>query len=122
MRIAAFILNLPYTSVGLLCAFISLPKRISWNSGAFVVHISTFWWAFGYMKGMRAATIGHVVLLGPNTLHGDLEHELVHVEQYKRYPFLFPFLYYIELFRKGYRENKYEREAYEKAQNEFVSK
>ncbi len=69
------------------------------------------------MKGARAAAMGHVVLLSPLTEDKDLEHELVHVDQYQRLPFIQPFLYYFELLRKGYRNNKYEVEAYEKAGN-----
>lgn len=73
------------------------------------------------MKGTRAATIGHVVILGPSTRVGDLEHELVHVTQYCSAPLIFPFLYYFELFKKGYRNNKYEVEAYKVAGNEYLS-
>jgi len=74
------------------------------------------------MKNARAMAIGSVVLLGSNALDKDLEHELVHVEQSQRMPFIFPILYYIELFRRGYRNNKYEYEAYSKAGNAYKSK
>lgn len=121
MWVVAFVLNIPWTLIGLLCCLISFPKSISWKSGTFVVRVSNFWWTIGYMKGTRAATIGHTILLGPNTTEGDYEHECVHAGQYIRLPFVFPFLYYIELFRRGYRENKYEQEAYEKAGNKYVS-
>ena len=66
---------------------------------------------------LRAATLGHVVILSNNLEKGDLEHELVHVEQYERMPVIFPFLYYLELIQKGYRKNKYEDEAYCRAGN-----
>lgn len=82
-----------------------------------VFEIKRFWWQFGYMKDVRAANIGHVVLLGPKLAPKDLEHELIHVEQYMRYPFIYPFLYYFELFKKGYRNNRFEDEAYRKAGN-----
>lgn len=55
---------------------------------------------------------GHVVQLGSNALATDLAHELVHVEQAIRQPFVKPFLYEIETLKHGYRQNKYEREAY----------
>jgi len=71
----------------------------------------------GYLKNARAMSIGHVVLLGPEIEDKDLEHELVHVEQYIREPIIHPILYYIELLGKGYRKNKYEDEAYKKAGN-----
>ena len=71
----------------------------------------------GYMKGGRAMAMGSVVLLGPNPEQYDLEHELVHVMQYQKLPFIQPFMYYAELVRKGYRDNKYEDEAYRVAGN-----
>jgi hypothetical protein len=46
------------------------------------------------MKNARASAIGHVVILGPNLEDKDLEHELIHVEQYERMPLIQPFLYY----------------------------
>lgn len=77
----------------------------------------SFWWLRIYAKGARAMAIGNVVLLGPKLEKGDLEHELVHVEQWQREPFVHLFLYWIELARKGYRNNKYEVEAYDRAGN-----
>ncbi len=62
-------------------------------------------------------TVGHVILLNPRVEENDLEHEQVHVEQYQRFPVIFPFLYYFELLRMGYRNNKYEEEAYSRAGN-----
>lgn len=119
----AFVLNLPYTLVGLLVGIISFPTGIKVVSPrAVVMTVKKLWWAFGYMKGTRAATIGHVVLLGPSSEKGDLEHELVHVAQYERMPMIYPFLYYAELLRKGYRKNKYEAEAYRKAGNMYKGK
>ena len=69
------------------------------------------------MRGVRAANIGQVILLGPKLDPKDLKHELIHVEQYMRYPFIYPFLYYYELFKKGYRNNRFEDEAYRRAGN-----
>ncbi len=82
-----------------------------------IVHGASFWWTFGYLKGARAMAIGQVVILGPNFEQNDLEHELVHVEQSARAPLIHPILYFIELVRKGYRNNKYEVEAYSRAGN-----
>lgn len=67
-------------------------------------------------------TLGNVVLLGPKPLPHDLEHELVHIKQNVRMPFVFPFLNQYQLCRYGYRNNKYEREAYEKAGNQYISR
>ncbi len=121
----SFILNLPYTLVGILMGILSVPNGFEIKrqvSYALILHVRSFWWAVGYMKGTRAATIGHTVLIGVQSQTGDLEHELVHVEQNHRRPLIQPILYYIELFRKGYRNNKYEEEAYRVAGNVYRDK
>lgn len=112
-----FILNIPYTIIGLVIALISIPSEFKFikTHYTFVFKIKKFWWVFGYTKNARAMTIGHVILLGPNILDKDLEHELIHIEQYQKLPFIFPFLYYYYLFKNGYINNKYEIEAYEKS-------
>ena len=117
----AFILNLPFTIVGLFIALISIPTTVSWTKErvALIVKVKSFWWSIGWMKGARAATVGHVVLLSKKNEPKDVEHELIHVDQYQREPFVYPFLYYLEFFRKGYRNNKYEIEAYQKAGNRY---
>ena len=126
MKILSFILNLPYTIVGLLLAFASLPIRVSFSSNplALIVYTKTLWWTnVGYMKGARAAAFGHVVLLGPKTEDKDLKHELIHVEQHQRRPLLQPFFYYYEQLTNGSdMNNKYERAAYERAGNVYKGK
>ena len=69
------------------------------------------------MRNARAVTVGHIILLSPRIEAGDIEHELIHVKQFDRLPLIFPILYSIELLRKGYRNNKYEEEAYRAAGN-----
>ena len=112
-------MNIPYTVIGLIVGLISIPGGINFKKSpyAFIVNVKNFWWVIGYMKNARAMTIGHVILLGPKLEDKDLEHELIHVEQHQRMPLIQPILYYIELIRKGYRNNKYEEEAYNKAGN-----
>jgi hypothetical protein len=119
-----FILNIPYTVIGLILALASIPVGVVFktNPYAFVINVKIFWWAVGYMKNARAATIGHVVILGPDIEDKDTEHELIHVEQYQRTPLLHPILYYAELIRRGYRNNKYEVEAYRRAGNIYRDK
>ena len=61
---------------------------------------------------MRAATTGHVILLTDKAMKNDFEHELIHIRQQERYPFIFWIWYLWETFRKGYRMNRFEDEAY----------
>lgn len=116
-----YLLNLPWTLLGLLCSLLSLPKKVILNRNpkAFVVSVQSFWWYSWLpgMKGARAMAIGNVILLGPNILDKDLEHELVHTEQFNREPLIHPILYWYQSFRYGYRDNKYEKEAYKRAGN-----
>ncbi len=80
------------------------------------------WWGIGYLKGIRAATIGNVVLLSSKSKNKDLEHELVHVGQYQDEPLVHPILYFFELLKNGYKNNKYEVEAYNKADNNYYER
>lgn len=116
-----FILNIPYTAIGLLLSFISLPITISLSKNplAVIIRVKSFWWTFSYLKNIRATAIGNLVILGPNIESKDLEHELIHVEQYQRMPIIQPILYYVELLKNGYQNNKYEIEAYQKAGNKY---
>lgn len=48
-----------------------------------------------------------------------LQHELVHIEQFKRYGFFkFLLLYFVESLKHGYHQNKYEVEARQRAGEE----
>jgi hypothetical protein len=118
-----FILNLPWTLLGLMAAIPSIPRWISVNKKPFaiVVHVRSLWWYAwlpGYAK-VRAMALGNVVLLNPRADEKDLVHELIHVEQYGRLPFIFPILSFWESQRKGYRRNKYEAEAYDKSGSRY---
>lgn len=119
-----FILNIPYTLIGLIMSLVSLPEAldVKRNPYAVVLRVKRLWWAIGYMKGARAVTIGHVILLSSKIENKDLEHELIHVQQFERAPLVYPILYYIELIRKGSRNNKYEVEAYRVAGNIYKEK
>lgn len=109
-----FILNLPFTLTGIIPMILSGPYDVKLvkNPYALVFEVKGFWWAFGFLKKARAITIGHIILLGPRLLKNDLEHEIIHVEQCDRYPVIFPVLYLYERIRKGYRQNRFEDEAY----------
>lgn len=126
MQYPAFILNLPWTILGLALAAISLPYKVAIKKHplAIVFYIKSFWW-YAWLpskKRMRGITNGHVIQLGPLEEKGDLEHELIHVEQAIREPFIHPFLYQWEVFRHGYRKNRYEDEAYRRAGNVYKGK
>ena len=120
-----FILNIPWSVIGLLAGIVAMPKTVKWNAKpyAVIMTVKSLWWAIGYMKGARAVAIGHVVLLSPKIEEKDLEHELVHVEQHQRVPLIQPFLYFIEVIRNGASpKNKYEAEAYRRAGNVYRGK
>ena len=96
MKIIAYILNLPWTLIGFLLALISIPKKMRLVNGAIVFNVRSFWWAnlVWYMnaKRVRGITNGNVISLGPLEEEHDLHHELIHVQQYMRRPFIQPFL------------------------------
>jgi uncharacterized protein YhfF len=123
MKFIAFILNLPWTILGMSVSVISIPTELTFRNYAVVIKVKSFWWYVWLpkMKGVRAMAIGNVVLLGSQTLSNDLEHELIHIEQAMRKPLIHPLLYWIETMRKGYKKNRYEIEAYGKAQNPHIS-
>lgn len=124
MKTIIFSLNTPWTLIGLFAALLSFPKKVSFSKSpvAVIFTVRSFWWYtwLPNMKGARAMAMGNVVLLGKNSLDKDLEHELVHVGQFEREPFIHPFLYQYQSFKNGYRNNKYEKEAYEKAKNVYI--
>lgn len=67
----------------------------------------------GRMRGPAAAvTLGRTIVLHPRTRLSPrlLAHELAHVRQWRADP-LFPLRYSLESLRRGYWNNRYEREA-----------
>jgi hypothetical protein len=122
MKFLSFLLNLPWTIVGLIAAIASIPYRNRLNKSplALIIYVQSFWWYGWYAKGVRGMAVGNIILLGPKELEKDLEHELIHVEQYEREPFIHPFLYIWQSFRHGYERNKYEIEAYQRSGNVYL--
>ncbi len=117
-----FILNIPWSVIGILVGIVSVPKSVKLHARphAVIMTVKSLWWAVGYARGARATAIGHVVLLGPKIKEKDLEHELVHVEQHERAPLIQPLLYFIEVIKNGATpKNKYEAEAYQRAGNVY---
>ncbi len=116
MKIIVFILNLPWTLAGLIIAVIALPRKLSTHHHplVFIFYVRSFWFASWMpgMKGIRGMTQGNVVLLSEDKPTAVLDHELVHIRQFEKAPLILPVLYLIESIRHGYRNNKYEVEAY----------
>lgn len=120
----SFFLNLPYTIVGVLFGVALFPASVTWDKRHFAIifRVKADYPQFGYLKGWRAMAIGNAVLLNPRVEDKDLEHELVHVDQFGAYPLIYPALYYWEILTKGYRMNRFEDEAYTKAGNVYRGK
>lgn len=110
----SFLLNIPYTLIAFLFGLTCFPTSIMFNKKPFaiILKVRNFWWRFFIYKHSRAMAAGSTVLLGPKKEKNDLEHELIHVRQYQRSPFIYPIFYYLETFKHGYRKNKFEDEAY----------
>jgi hypothetical protein len=122
MKIISAILNTPWSLVLLLFAVLSVPVHISVQSWAIIIKVKNFWWYYWLpgMSGVRAMTMGNVILLGSGILDRDLEHEMVHIEQGQKLPLIHPILNLIETLRAGLKDNKYEKEAYTRAGNKFL--
>ncbi len=104
----------------MMCAgLVSLPRKIELRSNALMIYVQSFWWR-GVKHGVRAMTLGNVVLLSSMIEKNDIEHELIHVEQHMRKSLIHPFLSLLEQLRYGHGlENKYEKEAYIRAGNKY---
>lgn len=113
MRSVVLILNLPFTLIGITPLIPSGPYQVKFinNPYALAFKVKSFWWYF-WMKSPRATTIGHIILLSPKELKNDFEHEVIHVRQAEKYPVIFPLLYLYESIKHGYRQNRFEDEAY----------
>jgi len=118
----AVVLNAPWTFLCGVAAVISVPTRLEFRGGfmpVFIIHVRSLWWYTWMPEDKNASgwTMGNAILLSPRAVKADLTHELVHVEQYCRAPFVQTYLYMIESWRHDYRHNKYEVEAFTRAKN-----
>ncbi|MDB5245204.1 MAG: hypothetical protein JWN90_309 [Parcubacteria group bacterium] len=122
-HLPAFILNLPYTFVGIITALVLFPKKVTFNkeNSALVFYVKGEYVFFTYMKGWRGMALGNVVIPNPREFPNDLEHELIHLEQYRRYPLIMFWMNLLELLRKGYKNNRFEIEAYARSNSLYVS-
>lgn len=82
MKYIKYVLNLPWTILAVVLALVSMPKSLKVRHGAVVVNANSFWWH--PLKGVRATTLGNVIILGKKLEKNDLIHEYVHIEQHMR--------------------------------------
>jgi len=122
--VVTFILNLPFTLVAIIPLILSFPYdfKLVKNPLSFVFKVKSFWWGFNYLRYARAITISHIIFLGSRFLRNDLEHEIIHVKQFDKYPLIFPILYFYERFKNGYRKNRFEDEAYRLSKSTYVGR
>lgn len=124
MIVFRLLLNLPWTILGLAGALLSGPTRLRFTRKppATIVRARSFWW-LGWLpgyRGIRAATLGNLIIEGPKLHENDEKHELIHVEQAMQHPFIHPLLYLVESLRHGHKDNRYEQEAYQRAGNRYI--
>lgn len=119
LQLISLILNLPYTLTGIILALSLFPKSVIFASNPYriVFKVRRDSFGFDFKKGWRGMTMCNVIILNNLEQAKDLEHEIIHVKQFQSFPLIFPILYTIELWKHGYRNNKYEDEAYSGAGN-----
>ena len=125
IRIFRILWASPYTLTGLLVGGIGLCTggRGQIRSGAIEFYGGSVTWFVTHLplgKKTLAFTLGHTILGGSDTsLDQSRDHERVHVRQYERWgPFLGPAYLLASLAlwimgRRPYRDNPFEREAYD---------
>ena len=114
MKWLVFILNLPWTVLGLVIGILSIPKNLKFRKvgRAMVINVWRIWPSEIYMqRKVRGLAVGSTILLSRFADELTINHELVHIEQFQKVPLIFPLLYLIELVKRGYKKNKYEKEA-----------
>lgn len=88
-----------------------LPDGVALRRGRFIP------WLGGKLSRMgrpaAAVALGRTIVVHPDVEPSPrlLRHELAHVRQWQREPFVFPFRYAWRHLRHGYRDNPYEIEA-----------
>ncbi len=95
---------------------LSLPRNTKASKPQFVlvVNVKRLWINEIFLRRrVRGFTLGNTVLLSDVADTNTYDHELIHAGQFKKAPFVFPFLYCFEFVKNGYRGNKYELEAYQ---------
>ena len=114
MKIIAFILNFPWSLLGLLCGLLSLPRNTKASKPQFVlvVNVKRLWINEIFLRRrVKGFTLGNTVLLSDMADTSTYDHELIHVGQFMKAPFIFPLLYCFKSIKNGYQCNQYEKEA-----------
>lgn len=130
-KIFLVVLNLPYTLLGIMVAFVSVPRQVYLYESVLVIAVRELWWTRILLwwkkdlttdikkRGAKGVALGHLVLVGSWLSKEEkmkvILHESIHVEQHERYPLVFPLIYWIETLRYGYVGNRFEKEAYERS-------
>lgn len=127
MDLVIFILNIPWSLIGLFNALLSLPKKVEFRKKplAIIFYVRSFWWYswIPRFKGVRGIANGHVISVSDAADDQDIDHELIHVEQYARYPFIFSVIFLLEQMRNGVGpENRFEKEAYSRSGSRYLYK
>ncbi len=77
-----------------------------------VINVKRLWLSEIFMRRyVRGLTLGAVILLSEKSEESTIGHESIHIQQFKKFPLIFPIFYCAELIRCGYKNNKYEKEA-----------
>jgi hypothetical protein len=108
-----FILNIPWTILGFLSALICLIYKIETDKRGFIKVFVKRLWITEIFLGRRTygLVLGNVIILSQYANEQILIHEMIHVKQFEKMPFIFPILYLYENYKNGYEKNKYEIEA-----------
>ena len=128
MDLLIILLNSPWSAIGIFNAILSLPKKIKFskNPPAIIFYVRSFWW-YRWLPSrskVRGITNGHIISLTDEADQLDLKHELIHVEQGMRYPFISGplFLYEQILHWSDPMSNRFEKEAYERSGSRFLAR
>lgn len=114
MQKIAFVMNLPWSLLGFVYGLLLLPTSIKTDKLALVivVKVRRLWVNEIFLgRKVRGFTLGNTVLLSNIANDNTYNHEIIHVRQFTKAPFVFPLLYCLQFIKNGYKNNKYEKEA-----------
>lgn len=112
-RLAGYVWAAPMTAVGLALGAVSATCPRVHDGALLFTRVGGLAGRMLRWRGFTAATLGHVIVAAGEPGERLLRHELVHVRQAERWGPLFAPLYLVGLLRYGYRQNPFERAAYD---------